>query len=203
MKRIREILESIAYAGLKPSSGGAPAPKSGLRWLGPLQGPVERILAGGPAPSDPLYLSNRTTAEKVKAWSVVAIPCLILAVAIGVTFYVLDPPESKPIKQPTAADLAANLPTVGRTEKIAPTTNLQVVEIVVSDSRVSGVVQNTGKREIAAAELVIDLANSLDSQVGLVSVTIEKIPASGRRAFALNIQQRDAAKAMIRQIIER
>jgi hypothetical protein len=203
MKRIREFLESIAYTGLKPSGGTSAAPKSGLRWLGPLQGPVERVISGGPAPNDPLYLSNRTAAQKLKTWSLVAIPCLFLATGIGVTLYLLDPPEPKPIKQPTVAEIAGNLPKVGKDDKIAPTNDLQLIEIVVSNSRVSGAVQNTSKRDIAAAELVIDLANSLDSQVGAVRVTLEKIPASGRRSFALSIQQHDATKAMIREIIER
>ena len=202
MKRIREILESIAYTGLKPASGAPAAPKSGLRWLGPLQGAVERYLSA-PAPDDPLYLSNRTTAQKFKTWSLIAIPLVLLATGIAIAFYVLDPPESKAIKQPTAAEIAANLPNVGKEEKIAPTTHLQLIEIAVSNSRVSGVVQNTGRRDIAAAELVIDLANEMDSQVGAVRTTIEKIPAGGRRAFTSNIAQRDAVKAMIREIIER
>ncbi len=202
MKRIREFLESIAYTGLKPSTGPA-APKSGLRWLGPLQGPVERFLAGGPAPNDPLYLTNRTTAAKVKAWSLVGIPCLILAAAIGVTLYVLEPPEPKPLKQPTPAEIAATLPKVDKDFKLAPPADLQVVEILVSNSRVSGIVQNTGKHEIASAELVIELTNSEGSQLGAVNTMIEKIPASGRREFAMNIKQREATYGLVREIIVR
>ncbi|MEO8371605.1 MAG: FxLYD domain-containing protein [Candidatus Solibacter sp.] len=202
MKRIREFLESIAYTGLKPSGGPATAPKQAPKWLGPLQGSVERLLAGGPAPNDPLYLTNRTTAQKFKAWSLIGIPCLILVAGIGIALYIVDPPEPKPVTQTDAGEITAKvLPDVGKDGKMAPTTDLQVIEIVVSNSRVTGVIQNTGKREIAGAELVIDLTNSAGSQVGAVNAVIAKIPASGRRDFSIGIKQRDAAYALVREII--
>lgn len=203
MKRIREVLESIAYTGLKPS-GGPVAPKKVPKWLEPLQGRVESFLSGGPAPNDPLYLSNRTTAQKVKAWSLVGVPCVILAAAIGVALYVLEPPESKPITQPTTAEITAKvLPNVGKDITIAPSSDLQVVELMVANSRVTGIVQNAGKREIASAELVIDLTNSEGSQLGAVNTLIGRIPPSGRREFALSIKQRDATLGLIREIITR
>ena len=67
MKQIREFLESIAFAGLKP--GGQTAPKRQLPWLGPLR---DRLLSGGPAPTDPLYLTNRTLGRKLLSWSLSA-----------------------------------------------------------------------------------------------------------------------------------
>ncbi len=204
MKRIREFLESIAYTGLKPSRGPLAAPKKAPKWLGPLQGLVEGFLAGGPAPNDPLYLSNRTTAQKVKAWSLIGVPCLILVAGIGATLYILEPPEPKPVKQLTASAIAAKiLPNMDRDFKIAPPSDLQVIEIAVSNSRVTGVVHNTGKREITSAELVIDLTNSAGSQVGAVNAAIDKIPASGRRDFAISIKQHDATYALVREIITR
>ena len=201
MKRIRELFESIAYTGLKPSGGPAAAPKNAPKWLGPLQGRVERFLAGGPAPNDPLYLTNRTTKQKVKAWALIGVPCLILVVGIGITLYVLEPPEPQVAKQPTAGEITAKiLPNADKDFKIAPASDLQLVEIVVSNSRVSGVVHNTGKREIASAEVVLDLTNSAGSQLGAVSAVIDKIPASSRRDFVINIKQRDAAYALVREI---
>ena len=203
MKRIREFLESIAYTGLKPSGGPLAAPKKAPKWVGPLQGRVERFLAGGPAPNDPLYLTNRTTAQKVKSWSLIGVPCLILAIAIGVTLYVLEPPEPKAVTQPTAGAITAKIVPTDKEFKLAPATDLQVIEILVSNSRVTGIVQNTGKREIASAELVLDLTDSSGSQVGAVNATIDKIPPSGRRDFAISVKQRDAAYALVREIITR
>src|SRR4051812_25769484 len=106
MKRIREFLESIAFAGLKPSGGPANAPQK-RTWYTPLQKRMERYLAGGAAPNDPLYLTNRTMGQKIRAWSLIAVPCLILAIGIAVTLYVLEPPEAPQQKQMTAAEIAA------------------------------------------------------------------------------------------------
>src|ERR1035438_702869 len=97
MKRILAFLESIVFAGMKP---GAPtAPKGQLAWLGPLRGPVERLLSGGPAPTDPLYLTNRSLGRKLLSWSLVGIPCLVLFAGIGITLSsLLDPPLAKPAR---------------------------------------------------------------------------------------------------------
>jgi len=204
MKRIREFLEAIAYTGLKPSGGPAAAPKKGPRWLVSLQDRGERMLSGGPAPNDPLYLTNRTTAQKVKAWSLIGVPCLILAAGIGATLYVLEPHSPEAVKQPTAAEISAKiLPNVGKDFKLAPAADLQVIEIIVSNSRVTGIVQNTGKRTIAGAELIMDLTNATGSQVGAVSAIIGQIPAAGRRDFNISVKQRDATYALVREIIQR
>jgi len=122
----------------------------------------------------------------------------------GATLYILEPAEQKPIAQPTAAEVSTKiLPNVDKDYKIPPANDLQVAEITVSSARVSGILQNTGKREISSAELVIDLTNATGSQLGAVSITVEKIPASGRRDFSRNIKQRDATYALIREITTR
>ncbi|MEO8596741.1 MAG: FxLYD domain-containing protein [Candidatus Solibacter sp.] len=201
MKRIREFFESIAFAGLKPSGGSAAGPKK-KTWFSPVQERLERHLAGGPAPNDPLYLSNRTMSQKMRAWSLIAIPCLILAIGIGVTLYVLEPPEAEPVKQFTAAEIAAKvLPNMDKQIRLTPPSAIQVLEITVSESHVKGVVQNMTNRDIAGADLVIELTNATGSQVGAVNTSLDKIPASGRREFTLPIKQRDATFALIREMV--
>ena len=107
MNRIREFFESIVFAGMKP--GAQAVPKQNLRWLGPLRDPIERLLSGGPAPSDPLYLSNRTPAQKLKSWSLIAIPCLVLALGVGVTLSnFLDLPKPNPSRNLHRAKLRRN-----------------------------------------------------------------------------------------------
>lgn len=203
MKRIREFFESIAFAGLKPS-GGAAAPGKQLKWLGPLQDRVERYLSGGPTPNDPLYLTNRTTSQKLRAWSLIAVPCFVLLVGIGLTLYFLEPREPKLVTPPSKAEINTKLlPSVDKEFKLAPPSDLQVIEVGVENGHVTGVVQNTSNREIASAELVIELTNAMGSQVGAVNTTVEKIPASGRREFALNVKQHDAAYALVREITPR
>jgi hypothetical protein len=202
MKRIREFLESIVFAGMKP--GGQTAPKRQLTWLGPLRGPVERLLSGGPAPSDPLYLTNRTLTQKLKSWSLIAIPCVVLALGIVILSRSLNPPAPKPVKPLTAAEITAKLlPNLDQAIQLPPATDVQVIEIKVEGSRLVGVVKNTTRREIAVTELVIDLTNAAGSQVGAVNAIVEKIPPSGSKDFQIAIQQRDAAFALIRNVTSR
>ena len=79
LKQLRQSLNSIVFAGLKPDAPREQAAR--LRWLGPLRGLLERVLQA-PAPSDPLYLSNRTFDQKAKLGLAIAVPCLIV---VGVT----------------------------------------------------------------------------------------------------------------------
>jgi hypothetical protein len=199
MKRIRAFLESIAFAGLKP--GGQAGPKQEFGWLGPLRGPVERLLSGT-APNDPLYLSNRTAGQKLKSWSLIGIPCLVLAAGIAVTLTnFLDPPEAKPIKEPTSAEITAKLlPNLEKDFTQTRPSDVQIIEIKVDGTRLVGVVRNTTPREIASAELVFDLTDSSGSQIGAVSGMVEKLPASGNKEFQISIKQHDAAFALVREI---
>jgi hypothetical protein len=200
MNRIRKFLESIVFAGMKP--GGQMAPKRELTWLGPLRGPVERLLSGGPAPTDPLYLTNRTLGRKLLSWSLIGIPCLVLLAGIGITLSsLLDPPAPKPDKELTAAEITAKLlPNMDKDFKLAPTSDVQVLEAKVDGTRLVGKVKNTSTREIAGAELVIDLTDVDGSQVGAVSAFVERIPPSGIRSFEVPIKQHNAATALVREV---
>ena len=199
MKRIRAFLESIVFAGMKP--GVQTAPKREFAWLGPLRGPVERLLSGGPAPTDPLYLTNRPLGRKLVSWSLIGIPCLVLLAGIGITLSsILDPPLAKPARELTAAEISAKLlPNMDKDFKLAPAPEVQVLEARVDGTRLSGKVKNTSAREIAA-ELVIDLTDAEGSQVGAVSTVVEKIPPSGTKDFEISIKQRNAATAMVREV---
>jgi hypothetical protein len=202
MNRIRAFFESIVFAGMKP--GTQAVPKRNLRWLGPLRDPIERLLSGT-APSDPLYLSNRTPAQKLKSWSLIAIPCLVLAVGVGVTLSnFLDPSEGKPVKEPPPGEVTAKLfPNVTKNLKLAPPSDVQVVEVRVDGLRLVGVVKNTTPRDIAVAELIFDLTDSAGSQVGAVTGTVEKLAPSSTREFQIPIKQQDAAIALVREVKSR
>jgi hypothetical protein len=202
MKRVMALLESIAFAGMKP--GAQTAPKRQLAWLGPLRGPVERLLSGGPAPTDPLYLTNRTLGRKLLSWSLIGIPCLALLAGIGVKLSSLDPPLAKPAKELTAAEITAKLlPNMDKDFKLAPASDVQVLEARVDGTRLVGKVKNTSTKEIAGAELVIDLADAEGSQVGAVSTVVGKIPPLGTRNFEISIKQRRAAAATVREVTVR
>jgi hypothetical protein len=84
--------------------------------------------------------------------------------------------------------------------KLAPTSDVQVLEAKVDGTRLVGKVKNTSTREIAGAELVIDLTDADGSQVGAVSAFVEKIPPSGTRSFEVPIKQRNAVTALVREV---
>ena len=141
-RRLREIFESIAYAGLQP--GARPGQTRRMKWLGPLSGPFDRLLSGGPAPSDPLYLTNRTVGQKVKVGLLVGVPCLVLGyVVYGMltnSFNVGEPPKPKEV---SPAEMAAKLlPKMDPNMRVAAHKDVEVLEVHVEHRgikvRVSG-----------------------------------------------------------------
>jgi hypothetical protein len=205
MKRMRAFFESIVFAGLKP--GGPKIRETALKTPGGIRGSLERFLAGG-SPSDPLYLTNRTSGQKIRSWSLILVPCLVLAIAVSVALSTfLDPPEAKPARELSAKEVAAKmLPTMEKDITLTSNSEVQVVEVSVNHaggSRLLGVVKNTTSREIAGVDLTIDLTDATGSQVGAVSVAIENVPPSSTKAFQYPIKQHEAAFALVREIATR
>src|ERR1700722_5045928 len=61
--RFRKIIDSVVYAGMKADTRTQPGSLASEKGLfGPL-----RCFFCGPAPSDPLYLTNRTVGQKAKS----------------------------------------------------------------------------------------------------------------------------------------
>ena len=203
MKRLRELFESIAFVGLKPS--GEKTTDKSHKWLGPLAGPIDRFLSGGAAPNDPLYLTNRTFGQKLKSWSIIGIPCLILAVGVGVTLSnILNPPEARPAAELTAKEISAKLlPDLDANLKLDMNSDLEAVEVKIDHtggSHVSGVVRNRTDHDISSAHLVLDLTDINGSQVGGVEVPIQNIQAQKTKTFSHPIAQPTAAFALVREV---
>jgi hypothetical protein len=202
-RRIREIFESIAYAGLKP--GARPGQTTRIRWLGPLSGPIERFLAGGTAPSDPLYLTNRTTSQKVKLALLIGIPCLAVG---GVVYGMLNnafnfggPPPAREI---TPAEVAAKLlPKMDPNMRVQTEKEIEVLEVRVqrgAETALVGSMKNTSDHEIRQAEAVFDLTDSSGSQLGGVSAKVENVKAGSTATFRVPIRQTSASFALVREI---
>lgn len=203
LKRIQSFFENIAYAGLKPSGQKTEA-RANTAW-GRLRTKIDNLLSGGPTPNDPLYLTNRSTAQKAKPLIIIGIPILILFGAIGISLSnLLDPPEAKPIVEPTAKEVAAKiLPNLDNNLKIEGSTDIEVVEVKVEHtggSKLLGSVRNNTNHEIASAHMVVDLTDTNGSQVGGVEVRIENIPASKVKTFSVPIAQHTAAFAQVREV---
>ena len=202
MKRLREFFEKLAYAGLKPRDPRAPiAPRTGF--FGRLRERADRFISGGPAPSDPLYLSNRTPAQKARAMALIAVPCFLLAVAAGIAFTVIEAPEPKPQKELSAKEIAAKVLPNFDAITLGKTADVQVAEILVKHdggSRLEGILKNTSTHEVGVANLLIDLTDATGTQVGAVNSRVENIPAGGAKPFTIPIQRHDAAFALVREI---
>jgi hypothetical protein len=207
MNRLRELLESIVYVGLKPATREVrQGPR--FKWLGRLSGPFERLLFGGPAPSDPLYLTNRTTGQKIRFWSLIAAPCIVVLAGFGYMLSsMMDPPDVKPAKELTASEIAAKmLPNVGKNLNLPTNRAVEVVEVKVQNSggaKLVGTLRNNTDREIASAELIVDLTDLAGSQLGAVSTTVQNIPPGSTKTFQLPIKQTGASIALVREINSR
>jgi hypothetical protein len=204
MKRLRQIFESIAYAGMKP---GAPASQSSLfRRLGPLRGPIERFL-NGPASSDPFYLTNRTIGQKVRRGLLIAVPFAVVLAGVGLAALGIFDDSSQlppPTKQLTNAEIAARmLPDLNKPVTLETNRELQVVDVVVQQaggSKISGTVKNITSHAITGAEVIFDLTNQRGSRVGAVSCKIARVEANSSSQFQNLIPQADAAYAIVREV---
>jgi len=201
LKRFRRFIDSVVFAGLKP---GAPREQAKrLRWLGPLRGLVERVLFR-PAPSDPLYLSNRTFDQRVKVGLVIAVPCLIVvcvtALALSHFFQAKGP---GPAGELSGAELARKLlPNMDTTIKI------EVDKVQVLDAhfereggmKLVGTVKNNTDRLVHTTEIVLTLTDETGSQLGAVTAQVDNLAANATASFQIPIQQTDAAFALVREV---
>ena len=100
---LKKFIESLLFAGLKPSTPGqapsAPAKRGQLRLL------WERVdrWASGAAPDDPLYLSNRTWRQKLRMGLALGIPGLLVIGGLTLVFgKILIPKTPPPAKEVTS-----------------------------------------------------------------------------------------------------
>jgi hypothetical protein len=203
VKRIREIFESIAYAGLKPGTPAA-APKR-LKWLGPLSGPIERFLSGGPAPSDPLYLTNRTLNQKIKLGLLIGIPCLVVGLVVaGMLTNAFDFSPPPPAHEASASEMAAKLlPKMEPNMHVQTAREVEVTEVHVEPGPPAflvGGMRNTTTHDIRSAEAVFDLTDGGGSQLGAVSARVENLKPGASTSFRIPIQQTKAMFALVRDI---
>jgi hypothetical protein len=202
LKRFRRFVDSVVFAGLKPDAPREQA--KGTRWLGPLRDSVDRVLSR-PAPSDPLYLSNRTLDQRVKLWLAIAVPCLILAgvTALGLSHF-FQAKLPGPAPEPSAAVLAAKLlPNMGKIGNIEVNKYVQVLEAHVElegGAKLTGTARNNTDHLIHTAEIVFNLTDQGGSQVGAVSAQVENLAPNATVRFQVPIEQTNAAFALVREV---
>ncbi|HWB83119.1 MAG TPA: FxLYD domain-containing protein [Bryobacteraceae bacterium] len=203
LKRLQRWLESIVFAGLKPDAPAGP-PKS-RKWLGPLRLPIERLLSGGGAPSDPLYLSNRTLAQKWRLALLAGVPCLTLLVlfilALTNGFHANHTQEQRIVQPAEMTSQAA--PAAPKNPPIPSTRDVEVVDVHIDFAggpKVAGTIRNNTAHPIRVVDLAFAMTDSHGSQVGNITGRVENLPPHARVPFAFPVKQRDAVLALVRSV---
>jgi hypothetical protein len=202
LKRFRQFIESVVFAGLKPDAHREQVKHR--RWFGWLRGLLDRILLR-PAPSDPLYLSNRTFDQKVKLGVAIAVPCLILAGGVLLllsNFFQAN--DTGPTAEMSPAEMAAKLlPNVDKTITIEVNKDVQVLDVHVEREggmKVAGTAKNNTNRLIHTAAIILNLTDKSGSHLGAVSAQVNDLAPNATVKFQIPIEQKDAAFALVREI---
>jgi hypothetical protein len=169
----------------------------------PLWVSLDKFLSGG-ARGEPLYLSNRTTPQKLRSWLAIGVPCLVLAgfLAFGLTrrggAKVVQPSE------PTPAQVAAKmLPDYTKTLDLNAGRAVFVDEVEVEQSeprKVIGVARNISDHEVVSADVVCELENRRGSRLGGVTVHVSDLAPHSTKRFQVEIAQATATFAIVREI---
>jgi hypothetical protein len=198
--RFRKHLESIVYAGMKP--GRPRAESKPMPLLGPLRGPAKRWLSGG-GRQDPLYLSNRTFSQKLVGWAKVGVPLLVVMVAVVFAFR-MHRRSDKPAEILSPAEIAAKmLPDLNKPIHLDSNTDIEILEVYVEHDggdKLLGKLRNNTSHEIQAGEVDFTLTGAGGSQVGAVSVKVNKLAAGATVPFTQPIAEKNAAAALVRDV---
>ena len=199
--RFRRFLSSILYAGLTPNAPRK-EPKRGTL-LDRLKERLEKFLAGR-APDDPLYLSRRTPAQKVKMALVIAGPCVLLCGALALAMTNLIPrTPPPPAHETTPAEIVAKLlHDLEKTVKIETNRDAELVEVSVQRGdapKIAGLLRNRTDRPVSV-EFELELTDEAGSRIGAVVGRVDNAPAKNTIPFQLPIKQRNAAFAVVRDL---
>jgi hypothetical protein len=184
---------------MPPPSDGKAEARPGVWSRG--RAAVDRWLAGR-APTDPLYLSNRTFAQRARIWLLIALPCLLVAgilVVVHRWVRAQAPPPPEPTKQEMAARLLPNLTDI----RLPENPDIEVAEARIQRGAritLAGTVRNKSGRPIRLAELVFDLTDSYGSNLGGVSAKVENLAVGATAKFEVPLTQQTAALALVREV---
>jgi hypothetical protein len=193
--RFRDFVESIVYAGMKPGqrpSEGASGAKPGF---------FARFLSG-PAPSDPLYLTNQSFGQKAKRYLLMSLPVLLVLAAGGLFSlrYFGARTEVGP-KQLSAKELAAKtLPAFNKPIDLETNRDVEVTEVHFERGVMVGNIRNLTTHAIVEAVVTFELADASDSRLGGVTVTETNLAAGATRTFKKPIDQVNAVSALVREV---
>jgi hypothetical protein len=178
-------------------------PPTGRFWLNRLRQRFDQFLSGR-APSDPLYLTNRTSAQKLKVVALIAAPFLILGalVMVGATgmFHLTkaDPYERPPTETAPAPEVKRR-PALNLTP-----TDLEVVNIrIAADENppvVTGVIRNNTNQKVDSAEVSFDLADGRGSLMGSETTQVKNVAPHSTVTFRTPLKIANADYVSVREV---
>ena len=147
-------------------------------------------LISGKAPSDPLYLSNRSTFRRLRPYIFLVLFFLVLLVVWQVAMPRVEPPAAVRPWNGKVADIPSP-----RFE----TTQLEVVNAGVVDNgaRVEGTVKNKTGHIIAIGRLTFELEDDHGGFTGAVSTDLKQIPPGEVTRFEFPIRQPESRRVLV------
>jgi hypothetical protein len=177
------------------SSAPEGAQPGGLRKL------LARLLDGR-APSDPLYLTNRTWKQKLRVGLVIGIPGVLLAGVVALGLSHLWAPQAAPVREPTPAEIVAGLlPDLEKTVDLKPT-GAEILDLhpeTGGSPKIVGMLRNITDHTISV-EFTVALTDADGSKLDEVAERMEKVPAKTTVPFQFPIREENAAIAMVRSL---
>ncbi|MFY9728911.1 MAG: FxLYD domain-containing protein [Bryobacteraceae bacterium] len=191
-------LDSAGPAGIKPQRPESDPPKSQTAWRRLL----DRLM-NGPAPTDPLYLTNRTNWQRMRVVAVVVTPIVllvaVLALAWSGVFKAKDAPAPREL---TVEEKAARiLPNFDSKIQLPTNHDLDVQDVRVEHGpprQVVGRVRNNTDRVISSADIDFDLTDDRWSHLGAVSTRVENLPPQSAVPFKFAVAQDTAEHVLVR-----
>jgi hypothetical protein len=178
-------------------------PSPELSWLDRLRQRFERFLSGR-APSDPLYLTNRTWVQKLKVAALIAVPILILGalVMVGATdmfhFTKADPYEHPLTEAQPGRDIRST-PDL----KLVPT-DLEVINIRIAKDEnppgVTGIIRNNTNHKVDSAEVSFYLSDERGSLMGTESTQVHGVGPHSDVPFHAPLKIRNAENVIVREV---
>jgi hypothetical protein len=177
--------------------------QAGKSWLENLRERFETFLSGR-APTDPLYLTNRTWKQKLKLAGLIALPVLVLAVLIGIGS--TDPfhlnkadPYEHPLKEVAPKVASKPLPDPKLAPKDLDVINIRILTDV-SPPVVTGIVRNNTGQDVESAEVSYYLADHNNSVIGTESTSVQNVRAHDSVTFRTSLKTVDAQYVLVRDV---
>ena len=198
MGKLRQLFESLVYAGMKPRGPGSEPAKPTSAW----RQRIEQWISG-PANMDPLYLSNRTIWQRIRAAAVVVVPVVLLVAVLFVAWSDVFKTKDVKLRDLTPAERAARLlPNFDTKIQLPANHDLDVQDAHVehgSPTQIVGLVRNNTDHVIASAGMVFDLTDERWSRMGAVRTQIENLGPHSTTPFRFAVAQDTAQHVIVRE----